>query len=110
MRRRHKARAVALFAIEAGPGRDGHRGPNLSSMSARISPQDGQRTGKGCVPRERWPEASRAEHDVHSYLLVRRVSPLVKHLFGGIILLKKWGASDHSAWSERRHHRFAAPG
>jgi hypothetical protein len=38
------------------------------------------------------PEASRAEPDVHSYLLVRRVSPLVKHLFGGIVLLKKWGS------------------
>jgi hypothetical protein len=37
------------------------------------------------------PEASRAEPDVHSYLLVRRVAPLVKHLFGGIILLKEWG-------------------
>jgi hypothetical protein len=41
-------------AVEASLGLNGDRGPNLSSMSARISPQDGQRTGKGCVPRERW--------------------------------------------------------
>jgi hypothetical protein len=99
LRGRHKARAVALLAIETRPGLDGHRGP--------ISPQDGQRTGKGCVPRERWVRSVPCGARCTQLSARTPGSPLGEALVWRYYPSEGMGgASDPSdAWSERTRRK-----